>query len=88
MDEYDSRDDIFTMQKKFREVNESLESVDTQIVVEAADSLWMETHGNGYLIDFSNQKDNSSCVPDSDELDEFSSDFLDVSLFSFVLLFS
>ena len=77
MDPYDSGDDIFITQNTFHEFNDvSVESIDTQLAVESVDSLWHEVRGNGDLSNFSNQKDNSSCLPD-EPVDE---DFPDVNI--------
>ena len=80
MDEDDSGDDIFITQNMFRDVN-----IDTQDAGDAADSLLnlfndLFTPGEPVeLLDFSNQKDNSSICLLVDE-GEFVGDFPEVNI--------
>ena len=76
----DSRDDIFITRNTFRQINDS---IDTEGAVDDADSLLddFDVVEENNLLDFSNQKDNSSVVPSQDEHDEFS-DFPEVSVFN------
>ena len=73
MSDYDSGADLFIMQSIFREIEDD---VNTQVAVDAVDSLLAS--GESDLLDFSNQKDNSSVLPDEVE-DEFSGNFPEVS---------
>ena len=77
-DLYDSGDVIFITQNKFHDVNSSLDSEG------GAGSLLVEDDFNvvkaSDLLDFSNQKDNSSVVLTQPESTEFSGDFPDVSI--------
>ena len=66
-EDYDSGDDLFIMQNMFK--------VDTHL----ADSLWLDVGNGDELLDFSNQKDNSSVLPDQSQEDEFSNNFPDIS---------
>ena len=81
MDGYDSGDDFFLTQNSFRDIDE--EEINTQAAVKAVDSLLeygSDTLSPGEpveLLDFSNQKDNLSILPDEEE-HEFSGDFPEV----------
>ena len=68
--EYDSGDDIFITQNTFHEVNDS---IDTEGAVDVANSLLddFDSVKENELLDFSNQKDNSSVLPSQSENDAY-----------------
>ena len=83
MDEYDSGEDLFITQNTFQDIDED---VCTQGAIDAVDSVL--SYGESdfasagvcvELLDVSNQKDNSSTLPDVEHTDEFSGDFPEVS---------
>ena len=72
MDDYDLGKDLFITQNTFKDVDD----VSIQGAIDAVDSLLL--YGEVKLLDFSNQKDSLSVVPDEEPKNEFSGDFPEV----------